>query len=423
MKRITLTSRTNCFLLIFLCFLWTSSSYLSWLYRLMDFVSSTSADLLTEVVGYLFQALGLLLFALTVGRRPKTAGRIPFLAVIAADFLLIVLSVLARSLTSALVFGYCMNTLHGVIAGFYLYRLASVTEWQHRSLVFGAGYGLASIGAWLLSLWGGENFLRSPYVLPVYGLLVLLTAFVLIIEKAVPAEDAPSVGETPSARLILLAGAAIFLLSLVKNLGFSFPSADVSQGISLELSRVFYAVGLVIAGVAGDRERKYGAICCVASLGVPFLMIALSGSLGPSYVFWILNYLLFGFFTVFRAVLFSDIAGKGRNLLYLSGFGLLFGRLGDAAGTAGCILMAGHTVVLVSLTAVLFAAAILAFFILYQRVYLPAPVREKTEQERFDSFVVKYDLSSREREVLQLFLAGQSNPEIAGNLYVSDTDS
>lgn len=123
-----------------------------------------------------------------------------------------------------------------------------------------------------------------------------------------------------------------------------------------------------------------------------------------------------------QAFLLSVGRQNGQHL-YLSGFGLLFGRLGDAAGTAGCILMAGHTVVLVSLAAVLFAAAILAFFILYQRVYLPAPVREKTEQERFDSFVVKYDLSSREREVLQLILAGQSNPEIAGNLYVSDTDS
>lgn len=172
----------------------------------------------------------------------------------------------------------------------------------------------------------------------------------------------------------------VFLLSLVKNLGFSFPSADVALGISLELSRVFYAAGLVIAGIVGDRERKYGAICCVASLGVPFLMITLSSSLGPSYVFWVLNYLLFGFFTVFRVILFSDIARKDACLLYLSGFGLLFGRLGDAAGTYGCISLAGHTVALVSSAAVLFAVTILAFFLLYQRIYLPAPIQVRSER-------------------------------------------
>ena len=82
MKRIPMTQKTNCFLLIFLCFLWTSSGYLSWLYRLMDFVSGASVDLLTEVVGYLFQALGLLLFALLVRRCPKAAGRMPFSVVV-----------------------------------------------------------------------------------------------------------------------------------------------------------------------------------------------------------------------------------------------------------------------------------------------------------------------------------------------------
>ncbi|WP_235223030.1 helix-turn-helix transcriptional regulator [Oscillibacter valericigenes] len=421
MKRISLTQKTNCFLLIFLCFLWTSSGYLSWLYRLMEFTSGVWVELLTEVVGYLFQALGLLLFALIVRRCPKAAGRVPFSAVVGADFLMVVLSVLSRGLTAALLFGYCMNTLHGVVAGYYLYRLASVVQWQGRALVFGAGYALASIVSWLLSLWGGANFLRSPYVLLVYGVLAALTVFLIVRQKEVPLQDIRFDGEKPSLRLAALAGATVFLLSLVKNLGFSFPSADVAQGISLELSRVFYAAGLVVAGIVGDRERKYGAICCVASLGVPFLMIALSENPGPSYVFWVLNYLLFGFFAVFRVILFSDIARKDASLLYLSGFGLLFGRLGDAAGTYGCISLSGHTVALVSSAAVLFAVTILAFFLLYQRVYLPAPIQARSEQERFDSFAAQYELSSREREILRLVLTGQSNPEMAANLYISES--
>lgn len=421
MKHIYLTKITSAFLLVFLCFLWTSSGYLSWLYCMMDFVSGTSVDLLTEVAGYLFQALGLLLFAMIVRRSPKAAGRTSFAVVVAADFLLIVLSVLSRSLTAALIFGYCMNTLHGAVAGFYLYRLASVVQWQGRALVFGAGYALASIGSWMLSLWGGANFLRSPYVLLVYGVLAALTVLIIVRQKEISFQDIRFDGEKPSVLLIALAGATVFLLSLVKNLGFSFPAADVAQGISLELSRVFYAAGLVIAGIVGDRERKYGAICCVASLGVPFLMIALADSLGPSYVFWVLNYILFGFFAVFRVILFSDIARKDASLLYLSGFGLLFGRLGDAAGTYGCISLTGHTAALVSSAAVLFAVTIFAFFLLYHRIYLPAPIRVRSEQERFDSFAVQYELSSREREILQLVLAGQSNPEMAGNLYISES--
>ena len=74
-----------------------------------------------------------------------------------------------------------------------------------------------------------------------------------------------------------------------------------------------------------------------------------------------------------------------------------------------------------SSAAVLFAVTILAFFLLYHRVYLPAPIQVRSEQERFDSFAAQYELSSREREILQLVLAGRSNPEMAGNLYISES--
>ena len=68
-----------------------------------------------------------------------------------------------------------------------------------------------------------------------------------------------------------------------------------------------------------------------------------------------------------------------------------------------------------------FSVVIAADFLLYQRVYLPVPLKVKSEQERFDSFAAQYELSSREREILQLILTGQSNPEMAGNLYISES--
>ena len=74
-----------------------------------------------------------------------------------------------------------------------------------------------------------------------------------------------------------------------------------------------------------------------------------------------------------------------------------------------------------SIAAALFAVTILSFFLLYHRVYTPEPIKVKSEQERFDDFAAQYELSSREREILQLILAGQSNPEMAGNLYISES--
>ena len=50
-------------LLIGLCFLWTGSGYLTWMYRLLEFYPTASVDILTEVVGYIFQIIGLISFS------------------------------------------------------------------------------------------------------------------------------------------------------------------------------------------------------------------------------------------------------------------------------------------------------------------------------------------------------------------------
>lgn len=52
---------------------------------------------------------------------------------------------------------------------------------------------------------------------------------------------------------------------------------------------------------------------------------------------------------------------------------------------------------------------------------LLATIKVKIEQERFDGFAAQYELSSKECEILQLVLAGRSNPEMAANLYISES--
>ena len=419
-NRISMSRRTQALVLIFLCFLWTSAGYLSWLYRLMDAYGDQRADVAAEVIGYLFQALGLLVFSLAVKRREGLAGTRPFAAAICADCLCMLAALLLPGRAAMLGFGFGMNLLHGLLAGFYLYRLTLATEWNRRALTFGLGYALATGCAWLLSLLGHGSFLRSRAVLPVYLLLALLTGLLLPLERRA-APEPRSDGPAPAPGLIVLAACAVTLLSLVKGLGFAFPSADIRQGIDLELSRVFYAFGLLAAGLISDKERKYGAICCVASLGVPFLMIALSDRLGPSILFWIIGYLLYGFFTVFRVVLFCDLARKRRPLLWLCGFGLLFGRVGDAAGAFVRIWLGERLTALVIVAAGAFTVAVVCFFMLYHRLYVPAVLPVRSEQEFFDSFAARCDLSSREREVLRLILDGMSTQEIAGELFVTES--
>lgn len=417
-----LKTNLRCSLIIGLCFLWTSTGYLTWLYHLLDFASSASVDWLTEVIGYLFQAVGLFVFGLFMKyNKGRFQEKSVFIACIAADFLFIILSALAPGLVLALIGGYLMNLFHGIIAGFYLTLLAVKVEQKYRSIVFGGAYAASSIFSWLLSLLNGSNFLRSGYALIIYGILICITIGIIITEKDfIHPEKLKFTGTDMPKATIILAGFTVLLVSLTRGIGFYFPMADISAGISLEFSRIFYAVGLIIAGIIGDKSRRFGAISCLAALFFPFAMIALSNEVGVSIVLWILGYLFFGFLAVFRVVLFSDIARTDGKLLYLAGFGLMFGRIGDAAGNFTGIMLNDKLILLVTVCSVCFVVTFAIFFMLYNKLFMPDSKSLPSREEQLAAFIQKYELSSRETEVLNLIIEGASNGEISGKLFISE---
>lgn len=438
----TLFTRRNlrCFLLIFLCFFLTSSGYLSWLYHLMTFISPKAADLLTMGGGYAMQAAGLALAAWFLFRRRNAiAPRQLFLLFIVIYTVCLIPALLSRSGAGTIIFGLIMNFFCGLIAAFYLHVLTFDTDGEFRSVLFGFSYAAATVAGWLLSLPTDRHFLQSPHVLIVY--LVLAAALVILILIRIPlSEDVPEdsgeeyrfPGNAPAASALhkspvssaiqglpLLAGATILVFSLVKNIGFGFPTADLYTGISLEASRVFYAIGLCIAGCIMEKNRKYGAVCTMAALVTPFLILSLSGEPVSQTIFWALDYFVYAFFSVYRILLFSDLA-KTRRIMYYAGLGLFFGRLGDSVGSSLSTILAGRVTILVILAALLFIAAIFLFFRLYQSLYMPVPDQPPSEQELFDRFSARYGLSSREQEVLQLLLDKKTSPEIADALFISD---
>ena len=404
--------------LICLCFLLTSMGWLSWEYHLLSQAAPRTSDICTMIAGYLLQAAGIGLFALLLRRRPQAARRC-FCAALPLHLVFMAPAVLSPYSTGTLIFGFLMNLSCGVIAGYYLYDLARNVDGPHKAAAFGAGYGAAILVQWILSL-TVPSLYYSGYVL-IFCLLLTGAAFFTdrTGKEAGGAAEGEHAAGSVSPGLLRPVCLLVLLFSVVNGSGFAFPSADLGGAVSVELFRLIYAAGLIIAGAVTDRNRKYGAMCALIALLLPFIILALRGQKTAAAIFWGLSYFAFGFYAVYRIVVFSDLAAE-KKAFWLSGFGLMIGRVGDAVGEALCLALEHRMIGLICLSAALFAATVLVFFRVYHLLYVPEYRQEQSEKERFFAFAAQHDLSAREREIMTLLLEGKTNKEIGDGLFISE---
>ena len=410
-----------------LCFLLTSTAYLAWAYHMMELVKAPVSDAVTLVAAYLLQAAGIGLFSLFMRRREDLIRPSLYAAAILHMLCLIPASV-GPSLAVGLIFGLAMNVCCGWIAGYYLYRLTLEAGAADRAKTLGTGYAAAIVITWMLSV-VGRGALRSPA--GSMGICLFLTVIIFLMVRTRPSFSETDAGKKNAVlklqipagmswkHFLILAGLLVLLFSIVNSSGFGFPSGDLSKGINLEFSRLFYAAGLVIAGFVNDRNRRYGAVCAVVALVIPFLMLAIRGESVSLMILWALSYFTFGFYTVYRIVLFSDIAIKKKRL-WLAGAGLMIGRTGDALGETLCLALSQRYLVLIGVTALLFMISVLLSFRVFYILYMPETVRLRSEREIFQHFSARHDLSAREREVLRYLLEEKTNQEIAEELSISE---
>ena len=425
--------------LIAQCFLYTGAGYLSWMYHLVDFLPASNVDVLTEVIGYLFQALGILIFSIASKKTMKSSP-ISSIVILSIDLALIITACLSPNAVLTLILGYLMNIVHGLVAGVYLTLLVTHVTQQKRALVFAIGYAVGTVLSHLISTIGSDNFLRDNRVLIIYAIITVLSIITVYLCCSQPqntellkasgqnaSKDATDTADAQSQSTkalldsrVILTLFTVFLLCSAKNMGFYFPLSDVmGESISLEFTRVFYAVGLIIAGIINDRSRKWGSVCCIAPLVLPFAMLALGSTLNSRGILWILSYLFFGFYTVYRVIVFADMAGKARELTYLAPLGLMVGRLGDAIGSGLGIALTKYPIILVATCFIAFMASMFLFINMFSKLYISPVTGTRTLEEKLLDFQSQHQLSAREMEVLKLIVDGRNNTEIADDLFIS----
>ena len=400
---------------------------------------ASNVDVLTEVIGYLFQALGILIFSIVTKKATKSSP-ISSIVILSIDLALIIAACLSPNAVLTLILGYLMNIAHGLVAGVYLTLLVTHVTQQKRALVFAIGYAVGTVISHMISTIGSDNFLRDNRVLIIYSIITVLSIITVylccsqlqnteLLKASVQndSKDATDTADAHSQSLkdlidspVFLTILTVFLLCSVKNMGFYFPLSDVmGASISLEFTRVFYAVGLIIAGIINDRSRKWGSVCCIAPLVLPFAMLAIGSTLNSRGILWILSYLFFGFYTVYRVIVFADMAGKARELTYLAPLGLMVGRLGDAIGSGLGIALTKYPIILVTTCFIAFMASMFLFINMFSKLYIASVPSIRTLEEKLLDFQSQHQLSAREMEVLKLIVDGRNNTEIADDLFIS----
>lgn len=299
--------------IVCVCFLLTSTGWLAWEYHLMEQVPPRVSDAMTMMVGYLLQAAGIGVYALLTRRWGRAAERaVP--AALLLHTLCLIPAILSKSAAGTLAAGFLVNLFCGCIAGYYLHVLTIRVPAERRASALGLGYGVSILASWLLSKVGGAIYYSSRVWIVCFVLTAAALALFRLEQRGIQAAGKPRAagredGKAAERRTLLLTvGAVVLLFSVVNNSGFAFSSADLILGIRVESSRLFYAAGLILAGFVMDRERKYGAAATLAALMIPFIMLALRAEPVSLTVFWALSYFAYGFYSIYRMIVFSDLA-------------------------------------------------------------------------------------------------------------------
>lgn len=407
--------------LIGIGFLWSGTAYIVQAYRLLGFLDGGTVNLLVCGLYYICQAVGIGAVAFLYAKHPAfAAGRaLPFYTSIAMVFCTGI-AIFSPYVGVVIAAGILLNLMIGVLSACYITRLSTDIPQQRRGLVFGIAYAFGSAATWLLSLPMNGKFLWSSKSF--FAIAILAAVSLLLMRKLPPLPENGCENIPPNTvfnkKLIWLAAAVISLIWLKNTLGFSFPLKSASGSVQIEFTRTFYALGLIIAGWVNDKNRRWGAICCLVALAFPFAALALGGSVAGETTMWMLAYLFLGFLAPYRILVFVDISAK-MAFPALAVLGLMAGRLGEAVGTAGVSVLTGTPLIVAA--AIIFALIVPLFFQLYQKLYTSVVCPEELERQRFEEYVSRFGLSAREREIFALIIQGMSNAEISGALYITES--
>lgn len=407
---------------IFFC---SNSAFISQIYILKNYFSNTYIEVISMRYNYIVQIIGLLVYSLMLKKFPKLIQRKEiYVASLSISSIAITTMVLFPNSKIVIISGLFLNFL--CISGFALALIATNIPQNEQAQTIALGYSLGTISTFLLSIIIGDEKLSSPDIVAIY--IIVFFCLILLVCKLpqidIPKENAEGTffkARNFDKKTIILMLVMLFLMSLLSSYGTTLTiNAVINDKVHFEYTKLYYAAGLILAGMIADKNRRQIAICCLVSCSFPFVAIAFFNEETLYILAAALNYAALGFFTIFIITLFLDIASKDNAYIWLTPFGIIISQLGGIIFSFFNKYVIKSYVIGPFLVAMIYIPLVFCFIFVFNKLYSNPIKAPFNLEQRFRELTEEYTLTKRELEVLMQLYEGCSNPEISANLFISE---
>lgn len=398
-------------LLLGIGFLWCSSLYLTQEQYLLNYMSSITVNIVDMLFGSLSMALGIFVFIL-LSKHNKNVKKIylVFLIIsIICSGLYFIVSPVTKSILLCLI---CLLGSAGFGCAYHFSLVSANVDKKYRGRVFAIGYTIGTIGTYLLSLLP-ETFIYSSFSLLVYIPLIVLNMFMIIKYGNINIIVVKTTKNCLNKYMFIIC-LLVFLMSIVTSFSsnlFSITNININSGFAYP--RLYYSIGLIVAGILADKKNDYIEVFTLVSLFFPLMAVFfLNEGINPLYISC-LNYIFIAFFVVFRTTIFMNLSDKKSNYIYLSALGLAISRVVEGLLVLINYYFNFNYIFLIISIIIILSLILIIYILFYYKKY------DISNDDVISMIGIKYHLSSQELKVTELLLRDYTNQEIADNLYLS----
>ena len=259
-------------LLLAVGFLWCSLSYLSQEIVLLNVYDKIITNNVIMIYDSFAMALGIIIF-MFLYKKNFDVKKIYIIFLIISICLNIVFYIINPNYISMIIsIVLCLIGSAGFGVAYHFSLITSNVKKDNRGLMFAFGYGLGAFLTYLISLIPNDFISSAKLLLILLPLILINIYFININDKFSNIKKNDKLTFLEKMKLLSL----ILVMSLISSFSSNMVAIfNYSKETGFAYSRIYYAIGLLVAGYFADKNNKVFEIASISSLLFPLITIIL----------------------------------------------------------------------------------------------------------------------------------------------------